>query len=33
MDQQLDYRKTFLIGFGFFSTSIMWAIYQYCETE
>ncbi len=28
MDQQLDYKKTFLIGFGFFSTSIMWAVYN-----
>jgi MFS family permease len=28
MDQELDYRKTFLIGFGFFSTSVMWAIYN-----
>jgi MFS family permease len=28
MDQRLDYRKTFLIGFGFFSTSVMWAIYN-----
>jgi MFS family permease len=28
MDQKLDYRKTFLIGFGFFSTSVMWAVYN-----
>ena len=25
---RLDYRKTFLIGFGFFSTSVMWALYN-----
>ncbi len=28
MKQKLDYKKTFLIGFGFFSTSVMWAIYN-----
>lgn len=28
MTQKLDYKKTFLIGFGFFSTSVMWAIYN-----
>ena len=28
MNQRLDYRKTFLIGFGFFSTSVMWAVYN-----
>jgi len=28
MNQRLDYKKTFLIGFGFFSTSVMWAIYN-----
>jgi MFS family permease len=28
MDRKLDYRKTFLIGFGFFSTSVMWAVYN-----
>jgi MFS family permease len=28
VDQQLDYKRTFLIGFGFFSTSIMWAVYN-----
>ncbi|NLE43497.1 MAG: SLC45 family MFS transporter [Chloroflexi bacterium] len=25
---KLDYRKTFLIGFGFFGTSIMWTLYN-----
>jgi maltose/moltooligosaccharide transporter len=25
---RLDYRKTFLIGFGFFGTSVMWALYN-----
>ncbi|HIQ00828.1 MAG TPA: MFS transporter [Anaerolineales bacterium] len=24
----LDYKKVFLIGFGFFSTSVMWAVYN-----
>ena len=28
MNQKLDYRKTFLIGFGFFGTSVMWALYN-----
>jgi len=28
MRQKLDYGKTFLIGFGFFGTSIMWALYN-----
>jgi len=28
MDRVLDYKKTFLIGFGFFSTSVMWALYN-----
>jgi MFS family permease len=28
MNQKLDYGKTFLIGFGFFGTSIMWALYN-----
>jgi len=28
MNQKLDYRKTFLIGFGFLGTSIMWALYN-----
>jgi hypothetical protein len=28
MEQRLDYKRTFLIGFGFFSTSVMWAIYN-----
>ncbi len=26
--QKLDYRKTFLIGFGFFGTSVMWKLYN-----
>ncbi len=25
---KLDYKKVFLIGFGFFSTSVMWAVYN-----
>jgi maltose/moltooligosaccharide transporter len=25
---KLDYQKTFLIGFGFFGTSVMWALYN-----
>ncbi|HIP88077.1 MAG TPA: MFS transporter [Anaerolineales bacterium] len=25
---RLDYKKTFLIGFGFFSTGVMWALYN-----
>jgi maltose/moltooligosaccharide transporter len=25
---RLDYKKTFLIGFGFFGTSVMWALYN-----
>ena len=28
MKPRLDYRKTFLIGFGFFGTSVMWALYN-----
>lgn len=28
MEQRLDYGKTFLIGFGFFGTSVMWALYN-----
>jgi len=28
MKLKLDYKKTFLIGFGFFGTSIMWALYN-----
>jgi maltose/moltooligosaccharide transporter len=28
MKGKLDYRKTFLIGFGFLGTSIMWALYN-----
>jgi MFS family permease len=28
MTQRLDYGKTFLIGFGFFGTSVMWALYN-----
>lgn len=28
MNLKLDYKKTFLIGFGFFATSIMWALYN-----
>ena len=28
MNLKLDYKKTFLIGFGFFGTSIMWALYN-----
>ena len=28
MQSKLDYRKTFLLGFGFFGTSIMWALYN-----
>ena len=28
MEKGLDYKKTFLIGFGFFSTSVMWALYN-----
>ncbi len=28
MEQKLNYRKTFLIGFGFFATSVMWAVYN-----
>ncbi len=28
MSLKLDYKKTFLIGFGFFGTSIMWALYN-----
>jgi len=26
--EKLDYKKTFLIGFGFFGTSVMWALYN-----
>jgi maltose/moltooligosaccharide transporter len=25
---RLDYKKVFLIGFGFFATSVMWAVYN-----
>ena len=28
MGKKLDYKKTFLIGFGFFGTSVMWALYN-----
>ena len=28
MNLKLDYKKTFLIGFGFFGTSVMWALYN-----
>ena len=28
MGRGLDYKKTFLIGFGFFGTSVMWALYN-----
>jgi len=25
---KLDYKKTFLIGFGFFGISVMWTLYN-----
>jgi maltose/moltooligosaccharide transporter len=28
MGQRLDYRKTFLIGFGFFGISVLWTLYN-----
>jgi len=28
MDRTMNYKKVFLIGFGFFSTSVMWAVYN-----
>jgi MFS family permease len=28
MDRVLDYKKTFLIGFGFFGISVMWTLYN-----
>jgi MFS family permease len=28
MDRRLDYRKTFLIGFGFFGISVLWTLYN-----
>ncbi|MDY7077250.1 MAG: MFS transporter [Chloroflexota bacterium] len=28
MERKLDYKKTFLIGFGFFGTSVMWTLYN-----
>ena len=26
--EKLDYRKTFLIGFGFFASSLAWSLYN-----
>lgn len=28
--QKLNWQFTFLIGFGFFGTSVMWALYNSC---